>query len=52
MFRAFCSNCGSPAYAFRVERPELLGIRPRTRHLGVLKWPHIFYDLLSDLLIY
>jgi len=34
MFRAFCSNCGSPIYAYRVERPELLGIR-----LGTLDTP-------------
>lgn len=34
MIRAFCSNCGSPIYAFRAERPELLGIR-----LGTLDTP-------------
>lgn len=34
MFRAFCTNCGSPIYAFRAERPELLGIR-----LGSLDTP-------------
>ncbi|MFC4203116.1 GFA family protein [Candidimonas humi] len=34
MIRAFCSNCGSPIYAFRTERPELLGIR-----LGTLDTP-------------
>lgn len=34
MFRAFCSNCGSPIYAYRAVRPELLGIR-----LGTLDTP-------------
>ena len=27
MFRAFCSNCGSPIYAYRAERSDLLEIR-------------------------
>jgi hypothetical protein len=34
MFRAFCINCGSPIYAFRAEKPEILGIR-----LGSLDTP-------------
>lgn len=38
MFRAFCTNCGSPIYAFRAQQPEILGIRlgsldtPFTKH--------------------
>ncbi|OKB68304.1 hypothetical protein BHU62_02200 [Serratia marcescens] len=34
MFRAFCSHCGSPIYAWRTEHPEVLGIR-----LGTLDTP-------------
>ncbi|MGB3288971.1 MAG: GFA family protein [Burkholderiaceae bacterium] len=34
MFRAFCSNCGSPIYAYRAENPDYLGIR-----LGSLDTP-------------
>lgn len=41
MFRAFCSNCGSPIYAFRAERPKLLGIR-----LGSLDTP--FFKLAKE----
>lgn len=38
MFRAFCSHCGSPIYAYRAEHPGLLGLRlgsldtPFTKH--------------------
>jgi len=34
MFRAFCTNCGSPIYAYRAEKPDYLGIR-----LGTLDTP-------------
>ncbi len=34
MIRAFCSNCGSPIYAYRSANPDLLGIR-----LGTLDTP-------------
>lgn len=34
MFRAFCTNCGSPIYAYRAEMPDKLGIR-----LGTLDTP-------------
>jgi hypothetical protein len=34
MFRAFCTNCGSPIYAYRAENPDYLGIR-----LGTLDTP-------------
>ena len=34
MFRAFCTNCGSPIYAYRAERADYLGIR-----LGTLDTP-------------
>ncbi|TAN11142.1 MAG: GFA family protein [Burkholderiaceae bacterium] len=34
MFRAFCTNCGSPIYAYRSEQPDHLGIR-----LGTLDTP-------------